>query len=257
MARDPSVVMLHASASSARQWQPLAAALGPRHRVHAIDLHGHGERSPWQGARPLTLADEAAIAAPLVANGGGVHLVGHSYGGAVALKLAAMYPRYVRSITLYEPVMFRWLLKACAVEVADVLDVVDAVRGHLAFGSAFDAARVFVDYWSGLGAFAGMAVRHREAIAARMRTVVAHFQALFLEPLALHEVARMCIPTMVITGGQTVRAMHRLADLVRAAWPAARHRVVGGAGHMGPVTHPDEVSREVVAFVEGETRMAA
>jgi pimeloyl-ACP methyl ester carboxylesterase len=35
--RDPSVVLLHASASSARQWQGLATALAPRFRVHAID----------------------------------------------------------------------------------------------------------------------------------------------------------------------------------------------------------------------------
>jgi pimeloyl-ACP methyl ester carboxylesterase len=108
--RTASVVTLHASASSARQWQPLAAALAPRFRVHAIDLHGHGERSPWRGARALSLADEAALVAPVLSREGDVHLVGHSYGGAVALKVASMYPQHVRSVTVYEPVMFRWLV---------------------------------------------------------------------------------------------------------------------------------------------------
>jgi pimeloyl-ACP methyl ester carboxylesterase len=254
--RTPSVVALHASASSARQWQPLAAALAPRLRVHAVDLHGHGERSPWRGARALSLADEAALVAPVLAREGDVHLVGHSYGGAVALKVASMYPQHVRSVTVYEPVMFRWLVAAQATEVADVLGVVDTIRHHLAFGSAFDAARAFIDFWSGEGAWQSMAVSRRESVAARMRAVASHFEALLLEPLTLREVARLCVPTIVLTGARTVRVMHRLAELVRGA-SRARHREVADAGHMGPITHADAVNREILAFVGNCARMAA
>ena len=254
--RTPTVVTLHASASSARQWQPLAEALAPRFRVHAIDLHGHGERSPWRGARPLSLADDAALVAPLLMREDDVHLVGHSYGGAVALKVAATYPQYVRSVAVYEPVMFRWLVEAEADEVGDVLSVVDAIRHHLAFGSAFDAARAFIDFWSGEGAWQSMAAPRRESIAARMRTVASHFAALLLEPLALRQVARLCIPTMVLTGARTVRVMHRLADSWRGALHG-RHRQVADAGHMGPITHAGVVNREVRAFIDDCARMAA
>ncbi|MFO1312661.1 MAG: alpha/beta hydrolase [Burkholderiales bacterium] len=255
--RVPSVVMLHASASSSRQWQPLAAAIGQRLRVHAIDLHGHGERSPWPGARPLALMDEAALAAPLVLRAGGAHLVGHSYGAAVALKLAAMLPRHVKSVTVYEPVMFRWLVEANADEAADVLAVVNEIERHLGFGSMHDAARAFVDFWSGEGAFDAAGTSRRDAIASRMRTVAAHFHALLLEPLEMKHVARLCIPMMVMTGGRTVRAMRRLEQMTLQAWPHARHRVIGAAGHMGPITHADEVNREVLGFLEREARMAA
>ena len=255
--RVPSVVLLHASASSARQWQPLAAALGEQFRVHAIDLHGHGERSPWQGARPLALMDEVALAAPVVLGAGGAHLVGHSYGAAVALKLAAMLPHHVKSVTVYEPVMFRWLVEASADEVADVLALVDELRRRLAFGSLHDAARAFVDFWSGEGAFDAASESRRDAIALRMRTVTSHFHALLMEPLGLHHVARLCIPIMVVTGGRTVRAMRRLEQVTMQAWPHARHRVIGGAGHMGPITHAEAFNREVLGFLERETRMAA
>jgi pimeloyl-ACP methyl ester carboxylesterase len=254
--RTRSVVALHASASSARQWQPLAAALAPRFRVHAVDLHGHGERSPWRGARALSLADEAALLAPLVRREGDVHLVGHSYGGAVALKTAAMYPRHVRSVTVYEPVMFRWLVEGQAEDVGDVLGVVDTIRRELAFGSAFEAGRAFVDFWSGEGAWHAMAAPRRASIAARMRSVASHFAALLLEPLALREVARLCIPTMVLTGARTVRVMHRLAATLRGALQA-RHRAVAGAGHMGPITHAEAVNREIAAFLDECDRRAA
>ena len=61
---------------------------------------------------PLTLADEAAPAIPALEKAGGAHVVGHSYGGAVALKLATMRPRLVRSIVVYERCCFVWYLMA-------------------------------------------------------------------------------------------------------------------------------------------------
>jgi pimeloyl-ACP methyl ester carboxylesterase len=255
-ARTPSVVALHASASSARQWGPLAAALAHRYRVHAVDLHGHGERSPWRGGHPLSLADEAALAASILLREGSVHLVGHSYGGAVALKIATMYPQRVRSITVYEPVMFRWLVDAQASEVADVLRLVDTIRHELASGTAFGAGRAFVDFWSGRGAWQAMAAPRQESIAARMREVASHFAALFQEPLALRELARLCIPTMVLTGERTVRVMQRMAETLRRAL-RDHHREIAGAGHMGPLTHAEAVNREVLAFVDDCARLAA
>jgi pimeloyl-ACP methyl ester carboxylesterase len=57
----------------------------------------------------MTLADEAALALPLL-ECGGVHLFGHSYGAAVALQSAALRPQRVRSLTVYEPVWFRLLI---------------------------------------------------------------------------------------------------------------------------------------------------
>ena len=104
-----TVVLLHSSAASARQWDALAERLRPRFEVHAIDLHGHGRQAPWRGDRPLSVHDEAALALPAIERAGAVHLVGHSYGAAVALHLAAARPSRVGSLALYEALPFRLL----------------------------------------------------------------------------------------------------------------------------------------------------
>jgi pimeloyl-ACP methyl ester carboxylesterase len=252
-ARDPSVVLLHASASSGRQWQDLAAALAPRYRVHAVDLHGHGERAPWPGPTPLTLADDAALAAPLLAQDGGVHLVGHSYGGAVALKLAALHPLRVRSVALYEPVMFRWLLEEGAAEVTDIIEVAREMRA----ASNGDAARIFIDFWSGAGAWASLSPARKESIASRVRAVAAHFHALFAETLALRDVARLPMAMTFMTGARTARIMQRLAELVRGGLPGAQHCTIAQAGHMGPLTHAESFNAHVLDFLEQEARIAA
>src|SRR5262249_58233939 len=84
-----TVVLLHATASSGAQWRALAEILRPCAHVLAPDLYGYGETDSWPGHGPISLADEAALAdAVLPAGEGPIHLVGHSYGGAVALRFA-------------------------------------------------------------------------------------------------------------------------------------------------------------------------
>ena len=55
-----SVVCLHASGSSSRQWNALGERIGHRARVVALDFYGHGEAPTWNQARALTLRDEAS-----------------------------------------------------------------------------------------------------------------------------------------------------------------------------------------------------
>jgi pimeloyl-ACP methyl ester carboxylesterase len=104
-----SVVLLHSSAASARQWDALAERLRPAFEVHAIDLHGHGRQAPWRCDRALSVHDEVAIVLPAMERAGGAHQIGHSYGGAVALHLEAARPSLVRSLAVYEPVLFHLL----------------------------------------------------------------------------------------------------------------------------------------------------
>src|SRR5262249_33301377 len=79
------VILLHSSASSSRQWQSLVERLQPRHRVFSVDLHGYGDSGTWHGGRAFTLADEAAVVVALAQQlDAPAHIVGHSYGGAVA-----------------------------------------------------------------------------------------------------------------------------------------------------------------------------
>ncbi len=181
----PTIVLLHSSASSARQWDRLAEVLKPQFRVRAIEVHGHGEQQAWRGDAPLTLADEAALALPVLEEAGPVHVVGHSYGAAVAVKLATMYPKSVRSLVAYEPVLFRFLFDDVAHHPAaqDVVAVADAMREQLAAGDNRSAAQTFVDFWSGAGAWDSLPDGKQASIAARMHAVLQHFDALFHEPL--------------------------------------------------------------------------
>lgn len=98
-----SVLLLHGFAGAASNWVEIAPALAERHRVLVPDLPGHGRSAPLP-ATPGLRAFAERIAA--VADGEDLlpaHVIGHSLGGVVALRLAAGRPSAVRSLVLVAP----------------------------------------------------------------------------------------------------------------------------------------------------------
>jgi pimeloyl-ACP methyl ester carboxylesterase len=201
--------------------------------------------------RPLALADDAALLAPLLAAAGSAHLVGHSYGGAVALKAAALYPAQVCSVTAYEPVLFRLLDgdAGSAAAVRAVRAVAGTLREELAQGRAELAAQRFVDFWSGTGAWQSMPPVRQQAIAPRMPAVARHFDALFADTLAAADLQRVGVPMLLLTGGDTADATRRIGALLQQALPHVQHATLPGAGHMAPLTDPARVNAYIADFL--------
>src|SRR5262245_11053067 len=98
------VVLIHSSVSGNRQWRALTDALKDRYRVLAINLLGYGETTPWPGTGPQSLYAQAQLVVALGEElGAPLHLVGHSFGGSVALKAADLLGSRVGSLILLEP----------------------------------------------------------------------------------------------------------------------------------------------------------
>lgn len=248
-----TVVLLHASGSSARQWDRLADTLRCTHDVQAIDLHGHGRRAPWSGVGPLSLHDDAALALEVLERAGGGHLVGHSYGGAVAMHLAAARPALVRSLAVYEPVLLHLLAEhaAPAPGAIEVFAVAAQIRRRAGEGDGHSAAACFVDYWSGPGTWQGLEPRQQGAIVSRMATVIAHFDTLRAEPLPPAARRQLRMPVLVLHGSRTTRAARLVAGLLEQLLPAATHVSLAGLGHMGPLTNPEPVNQQLLRFLDG------
>jgi pimeloyl-ACP methyl ester carboxylesterase len=253
--RGPAVICLHSSASSARQWAPLREALGPAFRTMAPGLLGYGDEGSWTFERALSLDDEARQIEPLIAaEDDGVHLVGHSYGGAVALHLALRNPGRVKSVSLYEPVLFNLLHEdpASREPAVEISAVRIAVRRAAYSGRAEQAAQTFVDYWSGPGAWEALADKRRAPIVAHMRKVDAEFDAVFYNATSLLTYRRLAMPVLAMVGETTRRPPRRILDLLATVLPDVTRREIAGAGHLGPLTHADEVNARIRAFLAAQ-----
>jgi lipase len=93
---------------------PTRRRLQGQHKIIAPDLIGFGRTGAWPRSGELTHDLQAELVAALIGEegGGAVDVVGHSYGGAVAVRLALRRPELVRTLVLVEPVLTLLLREA-------------------------------------------------------------------------------------------------------------------------------------------------
>jgi pimeloyl-ACP methyl ester carboxylesterase len=247
----PTLVLLHASASSARQWDALAESLRTTFEVHAIDLHGHGQQPLPAHGQSLSVHEDAALARAVLERAGGGHVIGHSYGAAVAVHLAASTPRLVHSLALYEPVLFRLLADHAAGSYGarEVFELATFVWQQVAQDRPLPAAERFVNYWSGARAWERLPPDRQQAVAARMPLIEQQFRSLVHEPLPPEVLATMDMPLLCLHGTRSTSAAQQVAALLRTLLPHGRHEALEGLGHMAPLTHALAVNDRLMRFL--------
>ena len=248
----PSVVCIHSNASSSAQWRGLMDALASDFHVFAPDSFGAGKGPAWPADRAVSLRDEAALLEPVFARAGDPFtLVGHSYGGAVALVAAAMQPQRVRALALYEPTLFA-LLDAESSPPNEADGIRAAVAASAAAVDAGDtdlAAACFIDFWMGTGSWARTPASRKGPIAESVRNVRGWARALFGEPTPLSVFAQLDVPVLYMMGRDSPPSSRGVGRLLTAALPRVEVVEFDGMGHMGPITHPERVNQAVARFL--------
>jgi pimeloyl-ACP methyl ester carboxylesterase len=239
------VVLLHGTAGSGRQWTDVAEALRSDFRVIAPDLCGYGGTSHWPGDGTFNLAVEADLVAALLDMlGKPAHIVGHSYGGAVALQFASRHPRYLRTLTLIEPVSFHLLRDGDDIDeraFREISETGATVVNAVNCGDYQGGMRRFLDYWNGKGAWDALPTPQRLALAARISKVTLDFWATLNAPMRQADLASLKMPTLVVSGGQSPLPTRIICFHLARMIPDAKARTVADAGHMLPFTHVSEV----------------
>lgn len=253
-----TAIALHCSGSSGGQWRGLAEAGRGRFELVTPDLYGCGHAADWTGEGAFALADEAlGTIAAIDRASGPVHLVGHSYGGAVALHAALRRSDRVASIAVYEPTVFHllpWLGENGAAAHAEIKGVAAAVAEGVLSGDYRGAAGRFIDYWGGDGAWDALKPELQAEIARWIIKAPLDFRALFNDPTPIVAYAGMRCPVLVLRGAHAPDSTRLVATLLGDIAPLGRSEVIGGAGHMGPLTHAAEVNRRIVEHIEHAQR---
>jgi len=165
--------------------------------------------------------------------------------------VATRRPDLVRSLAVYEPVLFALLRDepSSRREIDSVIAVAEAMRQHLSHGRPQAAAQCFIDFWSGAGTWPALSADRQAAFGVRIAPVVRQFDALFSDELAIRDLARLRMPLLLLSGARTVPVARRVVHLLAAAQPVAQCEMLDGMGHMGPVTHPQAFNRCLIEFL--------
>ncbi len=239
-AGDP-LVLIHAGVADARMWEPIVPALAAARRVVRFDMRGFGRsrsaRGTYTDAGDLrALLDALAIER--------AHVVGASFGGLVALELAATQPARVASLVL---------LAASLPDIEPspaLLAFAEAEEAAITVGQVERAVEVNVKMW------AGDSTPEVRALVADMQRIAFELQLREgaesdeLDPpvsARLHEIG---VPATVAYGDRDVSDFEQIARRLHAELPDATLHEIAGAGHLLALDRPDEVTQLIMRHLD-------
>lgn len=223
---------------SGRYWGPICDRLQGRVSLSGFDMPGHGRSDAWTPGPGLPDFHSAVtrIAAAFIQRP--MDLIGHSMGATVALRIAVAAPEAIRSLTLIEPVLF------AAAPGSAQEDLDRQIAASLAQGRPDKAVRSFLQVWGqqpydSLPAATRRQMDAQIALVASSNRVLHEDSADMLRPGGLESIAA---PVMLISGRDSPPVIHDIDAALAARLPDIGRATVPGAGHMLPITHPDEVA---------------
>ena len=221
-----TTLLIHSGGFTSRQWRKLGDLLAPNYRVVAPDLLGYGA-NPWPVGKPFHFRQDVEHVATLL--DGPAHVVGHSYGGFLALQLALSRPDHVKSLAVYEPVAFALLDDT---ERA----AVDQIGRYQPYKDGFDEVwlAAFVDWWNGAGAWQHLSSDAQQAFRSVGWKLSQEVESLRDDRSSY---ASIDVPTLVLGGARSPAAERRVVEKLATTLPRATLTVFPELGHMGPITH--------------------
>lgn len=221
-----------------------------RRRCLAPDLMGYGETADRRG-RAFSVAQEMAVVDSLCALAGGpVHLVGHSYGGAVAAAYAQAHADEILSLTLIEPVMFHLLRRnGPSAQWDEIARLASSHIAHVEAGRLDAAADAFMTYWMGATAWNAMPISLRAAVTATMPKVALEWRQIWSDGEAPTTPWQTMTPVLLIEGCETTSTAKAIVRHLASDLPRAERKCVQHAGHLAPMTHPAIVNALIAEFV--------
>ncbi len=247
------LLALHCSLAHAGAWSGLAAAL---HGVTltAMDLIGHGKARDWDGVEDYHSAAtaEAVTLAAALAKGKPLDLIGHSFGGTVALRIAATRPDLVRSLTLIEPVFF------AAARAAQDPDWEGFIADHSSFGALVakgerrEAARQFHALWGDGEPFDALPARMQTYMAERIHLIPATWSMVLEDRpglLAPGRLEGLRAPVLLVEGNLSPPIVGAVNHALTRRLPHVQRMTLPEAGHMLPISHPGQLAALMTAHL--------
>ncbi len=262
MGHGAPVLLVHAATNHGGQWDQVRTAMnnggGGPYRYLLPDLFDSGNTAPWPLARGLNFDDEADIVLALMhAIGEPVHLTGHSYGGAVALRAAVRAAETgggaIASLCLIEP-------GGCPLLAAggrqgdydEYVGVMEAFLGALDRGEPATAWRDFLNYYRGSpDAWDALDPETQDKILAKSESQRQVYGAQMSNPTTLDELRALDTATLILTGSRTTAPERGVCEVLMKFLPNAMLHTISGAGHPMPTSHAGEVAAALSRHIKG------
>lgn len=236
----PALVLVHAGVADLRMWEPLVPLLSAQRRVVRYDMRGFGQSRSTAGrfspaADLLGLLDGLGLGAAAV--------LGASFGGLVALELAAIAPERVSALILLAPLH-------PGVEPSEELKAFDAAEeraleaGHLEEAVELNLA-TWVDRSSAdPGIRTLVADMQRDAFVLQLETEIDLEE---IDPPVVDRLGTIDVPAMIAVGDNDLPDFQLMAAQLAQELPNATLERIADAGHLLALERPRQVAELTLA----------
>jgi esterase len=249
------VVLIHGALTDYRSWFAQAPEFSRQFRVINVNLRRYYPE-PWGGNGPgFDLVQQADDVAALIRDLrlGKAHIIGHSRGGAVAFQVASRHPDVSRTLVLADASLFS-LVPATPESIkadAEGRAITERLRANHAKGDLNEAARDYVDAFSGSGTWAGRTPEQKKVFFDNIGTGLAEDSRKWPK-VACDDVAGLTMPVLVVNGESSPKRFVEIARAARNCNPRIAPLVtIKQASHIMNRQQPAEFNRAVMNFLTG------
>lgn len=245
------VIHAHCSGASHREWNFMYRIL-TNNRILAPDLIGYGDSGRLRWGDAYSFFDDVAIITEMLNRcDQPAHLVGHSFGGAMALEACRLNPEKVATLTLIEPVSFHLLRQS---DYKKEWQIIKKMSNHIIANAANNkhkkAAAIFMNYWLGRVKWFFMPARLKASVYDTIEKVALEFYGLEHVDLPLELYKAIKTPTLLVAGSRTPPPATKIINLLARLIPNSRTKTIRGAGHMSPFTHPEDIKKIILSRID-------
>ena len=249
-----NVLLFHCTMGTVGAWRGLTQCLKQGYKFTAFDLPGHGKSGAFTGERDFQdlscVIGKTFLDRPM-------HLIGHSFGGSVAIRLALEVPKMVRSLVLIEPVM----MNLAFADDPAFKDKYDA--DHLAYFDAYmsgdheTAAREFFLLWGDGRDWLDIPEFARAQMIEKIPMIYAADPKVYRDEYGFAEPGSfdvISVPVLLMEGGESHFSVAHVNTALDRRLSNSTRSTIKGAGHMLPITHPKETAQAISEFWKNTDR---
>ena len=247
---DRKGLLLHCTMGSMAAWRGMIEHIGPKYSWTAFDMPGHGKSDDWSFDRDFHRTG-TEIGKALM-GGEPMDVVGHSFGGSIALRLALEMPELVKSLTLIEPVVLSIIFQ----DDPHYQQKYD--QDHRGYRDGIDAkdyekaAREFAVHWGDDVPWDDVPDKYKDMMIDKIIMIEQGEPVVYHDTYGFSQKGRLSAikcPVLLVQGTTSHDSVGRVNDALERRIEHTERVHIAGAGHMVPLSHPVEMAQVLDKFL--------